>query len=158
MLFLHSVIWHSGSAGQCHCEMVVTTSWRFRIANFMSSFVVSSFALELGAHICLWIEWYYLWDRFINVHLSTKWVCGYIFRFDIIIKHDHIINPSSVSYMNDYFLMMFKLVIWGLVYKQGLTLITSWISNYIHYKVWDEISFALPNFNGERRWRLGMGK
>ena len=23
-----------------------------------------------------------------------------------------------------------------------------WISNYIHYKVWDEISYTFPNFNG----------
>ena len=29
-----------------------------------------------------------------------------------------------------------------------LTLIPKWINNYIHYKVWDEITYPLPNFNG----------
>ena len=29
-----------------------------------------------------------------------------------------------------------------------LTLITSWISNYIQYNVWDEITYLFPNFNG----------
>ena len=28
------------------------------------------------------------------------------------------------------------------------TLITAWISNYIHYKVWDEITYSFLNFNG----------
>ena len=26
--------------------------------------------------------------------------------------------------------------------------IPAWISNYIHYKVWDEISYPFLNFNG----------
>ena len=25
----------------------------------------------------------------------------------------------------------------------------AWVSNYIHYNVWDEITYLLPNFNGE---------
>ena len=33
-----------------------------------------------------------------------------------------------------------KSMIWGTFYKHGLTLIPSWISNPIHYKVWDEIT------------------
>ena len=27
-------------------------------------------------------------------------------------------------------------------------IIPAWISNYIHYNVWDEITFPFPNFNG----------
>ena len=30
----------------------------------------------------------------------------------------------------------------------GLTLIQAWISNYIHYKVCDEITYPCPNFSG----------
>ena len=30
-----------------------------------------------------------------------------------------------------------------------------WISNYINYKVWDEITYVFPNFNGAR-WILGV--
>ena len=29
-----------------------------------------------------------------------------------------------------------------------VTLIPTWISNYIHYKVWDEITYPFPNFSG----------
>ena len=30
----------------------------------------------------------------------------------------------------------------------GLTLIPAWISNCIHYKVWDQMTYPFPNFNG----------
>ena len=33
-------------------------------------------------------------------------------------------------------------------YRHGLTLIPAWISNYIHYDVWDEIAYPFPNGNG----------
>ena len=34
-------------------------------------------------------------------------------------------------------------------HKHGLTLIPAWISNYMHYKMWDEILLILSlNFNG----------
>ena len=33
-------------------------------------------------------------------------------------------------------------------YQHGLTLIPAWISNNIHYKVWDEITYPFLNFNG----------
>ena len=36
----------------------------------------------------------------------------------------------------------------GPFYLHGLTLIPAWISNYIHYKVWDEITYPFLNFNG----------
>ena len=29
-----------------------------------------------------------------------------------------------------------------------LTLISAWISNYVHYKMWDEMTYPFPNFNG----------
>ena len=34
------------------------------------------------------------------------------------------------------------------LYKHGSTSIPGWISNYIHYKVWDETTYWFPNFNG----------
>ena len=36
----------------------------------------------------------------------------------------------------------------GPFYQHGLTLIPAWISNYIHYKEWDEITYPFLNFNG----------
>ena len=37
---------------------------------------------------------------------------------------------------------------WDPFYKQWLTFFQAWISNYIHYKVWDEITYPFLNFNG----------
>ena len=34
------------------------------------------------------------------------------------------------------------------VFWRKLTRCPSWISNYIHYNVWDEIIYPFPNFNG----------
>ena len=36
----------------------------------------------------------------------------------------------------------------GPFYLHGLTLIPAWICNYIHYNVWDEITYPFLNFNG----------
>ena len=36
----------------------------------------------------------------------------------------------------------------GPFYKHGLALIPPWIINYIHYKVWDEITYPFLNFIG----------
>ena len=34
------------------------------------------------------------------------------------------------------------------IYQHGSTLITAWISNHTPCKVWDEITYPFPNFNG----------
>ena len=33
-------------------------------------------------------------------------------------------------------------------YYHGLTLIPAWISNHIHFELWDEITYPFLNFNG----------
>ena len=42
--------------------------------------------------------------------------------------------------------------------KYGLTLIPAGISNYIHYPMWDKITYPLPNFKGAAIGSLGMDK
>ena len=37
----------------------------------------------------------------------------------------------------------------GLFYLHQLTLILTWISNFMFYKVWDEITYSFLNFNSE---------
>ena len=32
-------------------------------------------------------------------------------------------------------------------YEHEYTFIPAWISNFIHYKVWDEIAYLFPRFN-----------
>ena len=36
---------------------------------------------------------------------------------------------------------------WGLFHWHDLSLIQAWISNNIHYEVWDEITYPFLNFN-----------
>ena len=43
----------------------------------------------------------------------------------------------------------------GPFYLQGLTLIPAWISNYIHYKMWGEITYPFLNFNGATVLKIG---
>ena len=40
----------------------------------------------------------------------------------------------------------------------GLTLIPAWINIYIHFKVWDEITYPFPNFKGHANKSLRMDK
>ena len=35
---------------------------------------------------------------------------------------------------------------WHASYLHGLILIPAWISNYIDYKLWDDITYPFPNF------------
>ena len=46
----------------------------------------------------------------------------------------------------------------GQFYEYGITLIPAWMNNYIHYKVWDEISFSIPKLQRCNRWSLGVDK
>ena len=36
----------------------------------------------------------------------------------------------------------------GLLLLAWINLISAWISEYIHYKLWEEITYPFPNFNG----------
>ena len=44
--------------------------------------------------------------------------------------------------------VMHLLATWGPFYWHDLSLIPAWISNCIHYKVWDEFTYSFLNFNG----------
>ena len=41
-----------------------------------------------------------------------------------------------------------EMAFWGPWYQHGLTLIPAWISNHKPSKVWGEITYPFPNFNG----------
>ena len=55
-------------------------------------------------------------------------------------------TDGMAAHLQYLFVTKFYLDISGPFYWQRLTLILAWINNYIHCKVWDEISF--PNFSG----------
>ena len=69
---------------------------------------------------------------------------------DTITEWKHICSVSIIRRVRSKVMMLHVNTIpaWGLFYYHGLTLIPAWISNYIHYKVWDEITYAFLNFNG----------
>ena len=57
-------------------------------------------------------------------------------------------NPIVTNTCCEYLFYCQALYSRGHFYLHGLTLIPAWISNYIHYKVWDEITYPFLNFNG----------
>ena len=56
---------------------------------------------------------------------------------------------ATVLCINDTHYMSYYSTSSGPFYYNGLTLIPPCISNYIHYKVWGEITYPFLNFNGE---------
>ena len=62
-------------------------------------------------------------------------------------KKTKIMFPQKISLWQG-----FKFLIWfyipPIMLDLLLTLIPAWISNSIHYKMWNEITFPFPNFNG----------
>ena len=58
-------------------------------------------------------------------------------------------SPGAQFNIKDIFphpLGSFELAL-GSLYQHGLTLILPWISNYIHHKVWDKLTYPFTNFN-----------
>ena len=57
-------------------------------------------------------------------------------------------NPGSSIYRANTRTTWHKdLATWSSFYLDGLTLIPAWISNHMPSKVWDEITYPLPNFS-----------
>ena len=54
----------------------------------------------------------------------------------------------SHSWHHDWIHLLCEHAIRGPFYWHGLTLIPAWISNHIHYKMWNEITSPFPIFNG----------
>ena len=54
----------------------------------------------------------------------------------------------------DFTQSWFVLLTRGPFNSHGLTLIPSWIIDYVHCKVWGEITYPFPNFNGAVVWKL----
>ena len=59
-------------------------------------------------------------------------------------SHAYIYNRWRPFFVQGCFLLF----TWGPFCYHGLTLIPAWMTNYTHYKVWDEITYPFPNFNG----------
>ena len=78
-----------------------------------------------------------------NDRAESKIVMYYYFNkfhFDLMEK---LTNGASVTPPRPVQSSSFRTVI-----PRTLTLIPAWLSNYIHCKVWGEITYLFPNFNG----------
>ena len=67
---------------------------------------------------------------------SEKSYCGE--TMVMMFSNHHFYDKTLDSYWNDPRVPF---------YQCGLTLILAWISNNIHYKMWDEITYPFLNFN-----------
>ena len=100
-----------------------------------------------------------LWSEQKILVLCTRLVRQIVFKStspnDNGLVHKNCVVWTSESTLNgSYWTYVYNLKsqqyadIWGLFYLHGLTWISAWISNYIHYNVWDEITYPFLNFNG----------
>ena len=76
----------------------------------------------------LWVGKYSLNDSEMHIFI--------ILWFKIRIGHKVVMEIST-----------FYLFSWSPFYYHGLTLIPPWISKYIHFKMWDEMTYSFLNFN-----------
>ena len=76
---------------------------------------------------------------------SKQVECGMIYQLSLT-RYFFPINFHSNP--NTKTAMLWYKHIRGPLYHHGLTLIPSWVSNYTPNKVWDEITFQFPNFDG----------
>ena len=76
---------------------------------------------------------------------ATVWFC--VIASCIHVIFNSYLNGTIHSSWRDWYHHIPKLLC-GPFYLHGITLIPTWISNYIHCKVWDEITKPFLNFNG----------
>ena len=105
-----------------------------------------------------WCKWHLIWSVNFPVHAEPH--CSKIWRHnDLVYVHHYrwrLCQPLSIvpSKMWEYFnnnIISF-LFLYGFLNVKCCTIsrisVATWISNYTHYKVCDEITYPFPNFNG----------
>ena len=61
-------------------------------------------------------------------------------------RHRNVLLNDMLSHGNDEMGIYRTTPMWRLL-LHGLTSVPTWISNHMHSKVWDEITYPVPNFN-----------
>ena len=67
-------------------------------------------------------------------------------------------RPDGLGYISFSVFYPVKIAPSGPIYQHGLSVIPEWISNYMHYKLGDEIIDPIPELQRYHRWGLGMDK
>ena len=93
------------------------------------------------------------WRGALMFSLICVWINGWINNRDAGDLRRHLAHYDVTVMKCQWKLLMqtTQSTMWG----HPISLITinfnpTWISNYIHNKVWDEITYPLPNFNGAK--------
>ena len=110
----------------------------------------------LGMELHLYCTNPSIWEVISN---SWYWFHSHLFCRNLVLNQFHLSRTSSLlklfTYMFEHYIHR------GPFYKHKFTSIPTWISNYIYYKMWNEITYPLPNFSGCKlqwlhHWILGM--
>ena len=132
-------------------------------SNFICKFSKQKFYFRIDVNTKLFLAWLRLFVHFIRhrpwpVTDITKYPCfclGNRWQSSLMYYITHmqvmyIAKRSTFCCVTTTYTMglMPNSTIRGPFYKYGLTLIPAWISNYIHYNVWDEITYPFLNFSG----------
>ena len=100
-------------------------------------------------HVCipLWLRWTHRSHAMFNISmLLSEMILIYIFNLQYYVD-----VPMTCSWHACYCLCKLcclLVCLYKLAPGNVLTLTPAWISNYTHYKVWDEITYPFTNFNG----------
>ena len=91
--------------------------------------------------------YYSLWAQ-VNEKISIQLICNdHEFQ-------DNVITSLNKTENNTFWLTQYVQVLYHLHMKPCMEpnmqgpLLLIWISNYIHCKVWDDMTYAFPNLNG----------
>ena len=125
-----------------HCKHSVKYEHRI-IHNYHSMFLNSK--MKCIMHFHLKLIYYHTFCLCLLLFQNNGWIMGELVLFPV--------EPYLLScYLNTVCNMSPELAVIsvtrGSFYEHGLTLIPVWISNYIYYKLWDEIIYPFLNFNG----------
>ena len=75
---------------------------------------------------------------------SRCWIKSFIDTFWATVCLHFVIELSLIAVLK----RLYNVAQQGPFYWHGLTSTPAWISNYIHYKVWGEITYPFPNSSG----------
>ena len=113
----------------------------------VSSFIWSQIKDEI-VYILLWgtaLIFFIVFRAMVIFIMKIKqpWVLSFVVRITIFVIRLYIVTANRLE------VIVRKAVArLGPSHWNGITLIPAWISDYMHFKGWDEITNPFPNFNG----------
>ena len=118
------------------CQMVAPLSWP-QCAQWLMEYT--------GGNPITYLHSRKVWDE--------KWGCYLIINvlsivYCLINQHCHTVTHDAIRYQAGDNIDSSSTVTWGHFSYMDSTSIPPWISNYIQYNMWDEITYPFPNFNG----------